>query len=571
VRSFLFRIFVFLLFLGISSIFSEIAQNSAYAASLQLSWTDNSANEDGFNIERKLGPGGTFAVVGSVGANVTSYTDANLTDSTTYCYRVNAFNSAGPSPYSAEVCGTTLTPPSGSQTFILAVEAVAEMLSGGIGNGTVVSTPKGINCGNNCSAVFKSGLKVRLKAKPARGSVFDGWSGDPECESGIVTINGNISCSATFRPLTSTLSVSLAGSGTGTVTSDPSGIDCGSNCAAGFARSATVNLTATADPGSVFTGWRGDRDCADSTVTMNRNRTCVAIFTQQATAGLGMFRPSKEAAVLAKKTISSIGLYRPSTGTWYLIANGTAVWHGCEVDICLGPFGQLTDLPVVGDWNGSGTTNIGIYDSESQTWELDSTGDGSWQGCALDTCLHFAPPQGSSSLEVPVTGSWDGSGKHVVGIFQLAPNLSGDNGDSGYWYFDRNANGNWDGCTSDLCLKPFGAAGDVPIVGDWNGNGVSKIGVFEPQSGIWKLDFNGNGKWDGCETDRCFGPFGYDGDIPVAGDWDGSGTSKIGIFRPNTGEWFLDLNGNGQWDGCNIDKCVADFGQDGDLPVVGNW
>ena len=54
------------------------------------------------------------------------------------------------------------------------------------------------------------------------------------------------------------------------------------------------------------------------------------------------------------------------------------------------------------------------------------------------------------------------------------------------------------------------------------------------------------------------------------GDWNGNGTDKIGVFRPSTREWLLDLNGNGVFDGCNVDIC-ATFGQAGDLPIVGKW
>src|SRR5689334_14694761 len=81
--------------------------STALAAQLQLSWLDNSSDESGFNIERKTGTTGTYAQIASVGANVTTYTDSSLTNSTTYCYRVNAFNSAGTSPYSPEACATT--------------------------------------------------------------------------------------------------------------------------------------------------------------------------------------------------------------------------------------------------------------------------------------------------------------------------------------------------------------------------------------------------------------------------------------------------------------------------------
>ncbi|WP_461482674.1 M4 family metallopeptidase [Porticoccus sp.] len=74
---------------------------------INLSWTDNSDNEDGFRIERASG-GGSFAVVGSVGANVTSYSDSSLDADTAYSYRVMAFsNSDGDSGYSNTAAATT--------------------------------------------------------------------------------------------------------------------------------------------------------------------------------------------------------------------------------------------------------------------------------------------------------------------------------------------------------------------------------------------------------------------------------------------------------------------------------
>jgi hypothetical protein len=94
-----------------------------------------------------------------------------------------------------------------------------------------------------------------------------------------------------------------------------------------------------------------------------------------------------------------------------------------------------------------------------------------------------------------------------------------------------------------------------------------KIGVF--RNGQWFLDLNGNGTWDGCVTDGCYASFGRAGDLPVAGDWTGTGTMKIGVFR--NGQWFLDLNGNGVWDGCGTDACYASFGGATDKPVAGAW
>ena len=48
-------------------------------------------------------------------------------------------------------------------------------------------------------------------------------------------------------------------------------------------------------------------------------------------------------------------------------------------------------------------------------------------------------------------------------------------------------------------------------------------------------------------------------DIPVVGDWTGTGTAKLGVYRQ--GQWYLDKNGNGVWDGCGVDTCIDSFGR----------
>jgi hypothetical protein len=76
---------------------------------INLTWTDNSGNETGFRIERCKGATCTnFALIATVGANVTSYSNTKLTANTTYRYRVYAYTASGNSAYSNIVSATTL-------------------------------------------------------------------------------------------------------------------------------------------------------------------------------------------------------------------------------------------------------------------------------------------------------------------------------------------------------------------------------------------------------------------------------------------------------------------------------
>jgi hypothetical protein len=94
---------------------------------------------------------------------------------------------------------------------------------------------------------------------------------------------------------------------------------------------------------------------------------------------------------------------------------------------------------------------------------------------------------------------------------------------------------------------------------------VDRIGVFRPSTGTWYLD----------TTNQSYAQnpvqpvvWGATGDVPVVGDWDGSGHAEIGVFRPSTGTWYLDTT-NQDYSKNPVPGIL--FGSPGDKPVVGNW
>src|SRR5206468_220084 len=153
--------------------------------------------------------------------------------------------------------------------------ATLGLTKAGTGSGTVTSDPAGLDCGATCSAPFPFGAVVNLTAIPAPGSVFTGWSGDPDCADGTVALNADRTCTATFGVLVA-LAVTVGGGGAGTVTSGRAVCDCGATCSAVYDRGTTVALTATPAPGSIFGGWNGCS--ADGTVRLDGDKQCTAIF-----------------------------------------------------------------------------------------------------------------------------------------------------------------------------------------------------------------------------------------------------------------------------------------------------
>jgi CSLREA domain-containing protein len=128
--------------------------------------------------------------------------------------------------------------------------------------------------------------------------------------------------------------------------------------------------------------------------------------------------------------------------------------------------------------------------------------------------------------DIPVPGDYDGDGDDDVTVFRESNST---------WYV--------------LGVGPFqyGTTNDIPVVGDYNGDGIDDIAVFRESNNTWYI--------------RGIGPrqYGTTGDIPVVGDYNGDGIDDVAVFRPSTNNWHIYGQG------------FFAYGQSGDIPVVGDY
>ena len=153
----------------------------------------------------------------------------------------------------------------------------------GSGTGTVSSSPAGISCGSDCAQNFAAGGKVTLTAVPDNASSFSGWSGGCSgTASCTVTMTEARTVTATFNDVPKrgfSLTVVKSGSGLGTITSTPAGINCGPDCKQSFSNGLSVTLVAKSASGAEFTGWGGDcRGTASCKLAITRDRKVEAVF-----------------------------------------------------------------------------------------------------------------------------------------------------------------------------------------------------------------------------------------------------------------------------------------------------
>ncbi len=175
---------------------------------------------------------------------------------------------------------------------------------------------------------------------------------------------------------------------------------------------------------------------------------------------------------------SDIGVFRPSSGLWSVRGVGTSF------------FGRTGDIPASGDYSGDGMADITIFRPSSGLWAVHGV-----------TRVYFG-----RSGDPPVPADYTGDGFADIGIFRPS---------TGLW------------AVRGLPRVYFGTSGDIPVPGDYTGDGFAGPAVFRPSTGLWAAR----------GVTRVY--FGGPGDLPLARDFSGDGTTDIGIFRPSTGLWAI--------------------------------
>jgi hypothetical protein len=203
-------------------------------------------------------------------------------------------------------------------------------------------------------------------------------------------------------------------------------------------------------------------------------------------------------------------------------------------------YGTKPLVPIAGDWDGNGSKTPGTF--EGGTFRLSN----STVSPAVDTTFVFGDTRG-----FPVVGDWNGDGTDDVAVFR-----------AGVWQTRLST-----GATGSFSFgPPTSWPNVVPVAGDWNGDGTDGIGTYNLMAAAGTV-----GQWNLRQTATAgvadVGTFLYNpgtSPYPVVGDWNADGTSTVGVKTGTTpAVWNLN-NAN--------DASAADitftFGAANDLPVV---
>jgi len=160
----------------------------------------------------------------------------------------------------------------------------------------------------------------------------------------------------------------------------------------------------------------------------------------------------------------------------------------------------------------------------------------------------FRPVQLGITGDVPLSGDWDGDGKGDLAVYRAAPTAGGQS----FFYYRPSSQP-----TVNFNTIPLGTAGDKPLLGDFDGDGRLDPAVFRPSTATWII-------LKSSVNQITQTTFGLSTDIPVPADYDGDGQANIAVFRPSNGTWYTSQNPATNYG-------AIQFGANGDLPVPADY
>lgn len=248
---------------------------------------------------------------------------------------------------------------------------------------------------------------------------------------------------------------------------------------------------------------------------------------------------------------ADFAVFRPSTTTWFCQPSGANAAASAF------QWGHASDVLAASDYDGDGRTDVAVWRPENGVWYIHQSGDG---GVLLVkwgmTTMH---PTGGLP-DVPVQGDYDGDGRTDIGIWRP---------DTGEWWILRSST---DYDHDRPLIFRWGKLGDVPVQADYDGDRRIDFAVFRSGENRWYILESSTGK----SSVRAFGLAGLDTLVPA--DYTGDGKADIAVYRGSV--WYVLDSSTGETDifhfGFNDDRAVpADYDGDGSTDFAtyrsGTW